>query len=234
MPGNAKGFKVSKFKTFITSSLGRKLIMALTGLFLCLFLVAHLAGNLQLLIPGEHGKLAFNEYSKFMTSNPFIKVMSYVTYLSIIFHALDGWAFTFYNRQARPVGYAMNKPQRNTIWSSRNMGILGTLVFIFIVIHMRDFWFNYHWGDLGVDANGNTDLHAIVIESFQHLWYVILYVIGMVALGYHLVHGFASGFQTLGINHDKYTPVIKKVGIAFAILIPAAFAVIPIYVYLVY
>ena len=126
----------------LKSSIAKKYWMSLTGLFLCLFLVGHLLGNLQLIFSDA---LAFNLYALFMTTNPAVKILSYVTYISILFHAIDGIILTIQNRRARPIGYAMNKPQRNTIWASRNMAVLGTLILVFIVTHMVNFWAVMHF-----------------------------------------------------------------------------------------
>jgi succinate dehydrogenase / fumarate reductase cytochrome b subunit len=119
--------------------------MALTGLFLCLFLIGHLAGNLQLLVPDNAEN--FNQYAAFMTSNPAIKALSYLTYISIVFHAIDGIVLTIQNQKARPKGYAMEKPGANSSWSSRNMALLGTLILIFIVTHMISFWARMHFDE---------------------------------------------------------------------------------------
>ncbi|GGD21140.1 hypothetical protein GCM10011343_09490 [Flavobacterium orientale] len=116
--------------------------MALTGLFLCLFLVGHLAGNLQLIFGTP---LQFNEYALFMTTNPAVKILSYVTYISILFHVVDGFLLTIQNRKARPVGYAKTNPGANSSFSSRNMAVLGTLVLIFIATHMTNFWAKMHF-----------------------------------------------------------------------------------------
>ncbi|MNK22880.1 hypothetical protein D3C87_411620 [compost metagenome] len=126
----------------IKSSLAKKYWMALTGLFLCLFLVGHLIGNLQLIFSDA---LHFNQYALFMTTNPAIKALSYLTYISIIFHAIDGILLTVQNRKARPIGYVMNNPSKNTIWASRNMAVLGTVILVFIVTHMVSFWGRMHF-----------------------------------------------------------------------------------------
>lgn len=219
----------------LKSSIVKKYWMAATGLFLCLFLVGHLAGNFQLFIPGEAGKIQFNEYAVFMTTNPLVKLLSYLTYASVLFHAIDGVVLTMQNKKARPVQYAYNKPSANSIWSSRNMGILGTIMLVFIVMHMGQFWFKYKFGDVPymetADGEKMKDLHTIVMAAFQQSWIVALYVISMVAMGFHLWHGFSSAFQSMGVNHPKYTPVIKKIGYAFAVLVPLGFAIIPIYLF---
>lgn len=125
----------------LKSSIAKKYWMALTGLFLCTFLVGHLAGNLQLVFStGEEGKRAFNEYAYFMAHNPAIKLLSYVTYISILFHIVDGFMLTFQNKKARPVGYAYNKPGANSSMASRNMAVLGTLILVFLATHMANFW----------------------------------------------------------------------------------------------
>ena len=228
----------------LKSSLAKKYWMAFTGLFLCLFLVGHLLGNLQLLLPvSEAAKDQFNEYALFMTTNPAVKVLSYLTYLSIIFHAIDGVLLTIHNRKARPQGYVSFKPSTNTMWSSRNMGILGTVILAFIVIHMTMFWGEMKFGGLDdtiyTTENGAEvkDLYTLTIKTFQDAQYgliwAIAYGLAMLAIGFHLSHGFASGFQSLGVNHPKYNGFIRKFGYAFAVLVPLAFAVIPFYIHFV-
>lgn len=213
----------------LQSTLGRKLVMALTGLFLVTFLIVHLSGNFQLLM-NDNG-LAFNAYAKFMTSNPLIKTASYILYAGIIIHVVWSILLTIQNRKARPVRYAVERAEANSAWNSRNMGLLGTIILIFLVIHLRNFWYEMHFGQIGVDLNGNKDLYSVVSAAFAKPLYVALYVLSMIGLGYHLAHGFASGFQTLGLNHPKYTPFIKKLGLLISILIPAGFALIPILMY---
>lgn len=218
----------------LSSSLGRKVVMSLTGLFLCSFLIVHAGGNLQLF--ASDGGRAFNEYSHFMTHNPIISTIAYLLYGSIILHAVMALILTRHNREARPTKYAYSKPEANSLWSSRNMGILGTVMLVFIIVHMRHFWYETHFGALKPIDYGNgevKDLYTEVAEAFKNGWYVIGYVVSMVAVGYHLVHGFQSGFQTLGIRHKKYTPLIKAVGVyGFGVLIPVLFAIMPIYMFL--
>lgn len=128
----------------LKSSIAKKYWMALTGLFLCLFLVGHLIGNLQLIYGTP---LQFNQYALFMTTNPAVKALSYVTYFSILFHAIDGILLTIQNRKARPIKYAKNNAAANTIWASRNMAVLGTLILVFIVTHMTNFWAKMHFDE---------------------------------------------------------------------------------------
>ena len=132
----------------LSSSIAKKWWMALTGLFLCLFLVGHLIGNLQLIfVTGVEGKRAFNEYAYFMTHNIFIKIMSYATYLSILLHAVDGILLTIKNKKSRPIKYAYNKPGANSSTSSRYMAVLGSAILIFIVMHMSSFWAVMHFDE---------------------------------------------------------------------------------------
>ena len=211
-------------------TIGRKLLMALSGLFLILFLTGHVAGNLQLFF--DDGGLAFNEYGKFMSTNPGVKVLSYLTYFSIILHVIYSIILTRLNQQARPDKYAYSGGDKGSVWTSRNMGILGTIILIFIVIHLRNFWYEYRFGSLPTMANSDlVDLYTLVKTSFSQWWYVLLYVVSMVFLGFHLSHGFQSAFQTLGLNHKAYTPVIQKIGLAYSIIVPALFASIPIYMF---
>jgi succinate dehydrogenase / fumarate reductase, cytochrome b subunit len=216
------------FVTLFTSTLGRKLIMALTGLFLISFLVIHLIGNLQLL--KSDGGEAFNVYAYFMTHNPVIKTISYSLYASILIHALWALFLSVQNRKARGAqGYAV--VNKASSLAARNMGILGTVIFIFIVIHMKDFWAVMHWGTVPTktyDGQEVKDLYSLVAGAFSQAWYVGLYSISMFMLAFHLWHGFVSAFQTLGLNHSKYNPAIKFVGKVFAIVVPALFAWIPI------
>lgn len=218
-------------KTF-SSTLGRKLIMALTGLFLILFLVVHLAGNLQLLIP-DNGE-SFNIYAQNMATNPFIKVVSIGNFAFILIHVIYSIALTQSNKSARPVGYAINKSSTNSAWSSRNMGILGTVILIFLLVHLKDFWYEFKFGQIPTaEYNGDTfkNVFAIVSEAYSNIFYVAFYVVAMGFLAFHLSHGFASAFQTLGLNHVKYSPLINKVGIVFSIIVPALFALIPLVLY---
>jgi succinate dehydrogenase / fumarate reductase, cytochrome b subunit len=205
--------------------------MALTGLFLILFLVVHLAGNLQLL--HDDGGRAFNIYAQVMTTNPFIKAISYVNYFFILLHIFIAIVLTARNKKARGVGYTVEK--NSSTWSSRNMGILGTIIAIFLVIHLKGFWYEMHWGGIPTadyDGASYKNLFAVVDVAYNQIWYVVVYVVSMIFLAFHLYHGFGSSFQTLGLNHIKYNGLIKFVGVAFSIIVPALFALIPIIMYL--
>lgn len=252
------------FAFLFTSSIGRKIVMALTGLFLCLFLVVHLIGNLQLL-KADSG-YAFNKYALFMTTNPLIKTVSYGLYAMILLHAIKGLYLAYSNYKARKSRYGVNAGNSNSKWTSRNMAILGSIIFIFIGIHMGDFWREYKFGgevqwkeynqdyssgqitvkDFNASAhqmmyhkdgeNFHTfvgkDLYGAVWKSFSEWWISVFYVLSMFVLGLHLLHGFQSAFQTLGVNHPRYTPLIKGIGLLYSIIVPLLFAIIPLFVLL--
>src|SRR5690606_36233032 len=151
----------------LKSSLAKKYWMAFTGLFLCMFLVGHLAGNLQLLVSGEAARDQFNEYALFMSTNPVVRVLSILTFASIIFHAIDGVILTINNRNARPKGYVSYKPSANTKWPSRNMGILGTVILAFLVIHLVNFWGEMKFG--GLDDTIYTTADGAVVKDLYTL-----------------------------------------------------------------
>jgi len=206
--------------------------MALTGLFIILFLAVHLAGNLQLL-KHDDGE-AFNVYAFFMTHNPLIKTISYVNYAFFIFHMVWALMLTRRNSAARgAVGYAVHSG-KSSIWSSRNMGFLGSVILFFLVVHMRQFWGEMHFGDVPTktyDGKEVKDLYTTVMLAFGSGWYVALYCVSMIAIAFHLWHGFISAFQTLGLNHQRYNPVINVVGKGFAVVVPGLFALIPLVIY---
>jgi succinate dehydrogenase / fumarate reductase, cytochrome b subunit len=220
------------FIDLFSSTLGKKLMMALTGLFLILFLLIHLIGNLQLM--KDDGGHAFNVYADFMGHNPIIQLISKGNFFFILLHIGISTFLTIKNRAARgPEGYAV-KSSKSSIWSSRNMGILGTIILVFLVVHLKDFYWQMHYGQMAsvsYDGKEVKDIYTVVAEMFTINWYVALYVFCMFGVAFHLWHGFTSAFQTLGLNHMKYNPVISFVGKAFSIIVPALFALIPIWMF---
>lgn len=211
---------------YLGSSLGQKLLMSLTGLFLIQFLVVHLIGNLALL-KGDGG-MAFNEYSEFMGHFLPIKIVSYLLYGGILLHTFVGIGSAIANKKSRGQGYA-KKASSGTSFASRNMALLGTLVLAFILMHMSQFWFNSKFGAV---KQGELSYYEYAQDIFGNPIWVALYVIGQIVLFLHLSHGFQSAFQTLGLNHNKYTPVIKATGYVIAILLPLGFAAVALGMYL--
>ncbi|MCX8107144.1 MAG: succinate dehydrogenase cytochrome b subunit [Ignavibacterium album] len=218
------------FTTFANSSLGKKFIMAITGSFLIIFLIIHLIGNITLYF----GPDAFNGYVKTLdVIKPLIRVIELVLLSAFIFHILNGVRLWWENKQARPVTYKVNGSPENSSLFSRTMFVSGSIIFIFLVLHLGTFFwrFNVH------DPQQLADTHQyydIVVGFFQIWWYVLLYIVAMVLLGFHLNHGFQSAFQTFGWNHKKYTPLIKKIGTAYAIIMAIGFASMPIYFFFFY
>lgn len=215
----------------LQSTLSRKNMMALTGLFLCFFLVIHLLGNLQLLLPEDKAVVSFNNYSTLLSGNIFIKIVSYVLYFSLIAHAVDALFITLRNRKS-VVKYAYDDRKKASKWYSRNMGILGTILLVFLVIHFKDFWYSYKFGSIPYDANGNKDLYQIVVNAFHTGWYVVFYILSLLALGYHLLHGFKSAARSLGLYHPRYAAYVQKIGVAYSYAITIGFIIIPLYIYL--
>ncbi len=204
--------------------------MGLTGLFLISFLVVHCFINS--LIFFNDGGLTFNIGAAFMAHNWLIRAGELVLFAGLIIHMVQALILTLENRKARPIGYAKVDGAANSSWYSRSMGLLGTLLLIFLIIHLTHFWVKSRFTGLpGEDVNGNENLYMVMQQTFQMLWVVIVYCLAMISLAYHLLHGFQSAFQTLGLNHKKYTPLIKMIGVGFSIIIPFIFALMPILMY---
>ena len=202
--------------------------MGLTGLFLISFLIVHCFIN-ALIFANDGGHL-FNEGAEFMGTNPIIRTMEIVLFIGLILHIVKGLSLWGQNNKARPVKYAMQDGKANSTWYSRSMGLLGTLLLMFLIIHLRHFWVVSRFTD--EITSGRETLFNEMKEVFEQLWVVILYVLAMGSLAYHLMHGFQSAFQTLGMNHKKYTPAIQSVGLWFSIIISIVFASMPVVMYL--
>lgn len=204
----------------IHTSIARKFLMGLTGLFLVVFLLVHLIGNL-LVLKSDAGA-AFNAYSELLLSSVFIRIVEYGLVVGFLLHIILGVILSFENKKARPVGYAVNRWSANSSWYSRHMKSTGGIILIFLVVHLETFF--YHHRIVGTDHT----MYESVVLAFQSLPYSLFYIAAMVLLAFHLMHGFESAFQTLGLRHNKYTPLLSLVGKAFSILVPAGFAAIPI------
>lgn len=212
---------------FLQSSLGKKIIMSITGLFLISFLIIHAIINS--LIFFNDGGVIFNEGSEFMAHNPIVRIIEIVLFAGIILHSIQALILTFQNNKARPVKYVVNNGKANSRWYSRSMGLLGTLLLLFLVIHLKDFWVVSRLTD--EITSGRETMYGEMLEVFENPFAVGIYLLGVISLGYHLLHGFQSAFQSLGINHPKYTPVIKAFGFWFSIIIAVIFASMPVAMY---
>ncbi len=213
---------------FLQSSLGKKLVMGVTGIFLISFLVVH--ATLNSFIFFNDGGVLFNEGAEFMSHNPVIRIMEIVLFIGIIIHIVQALILTIQNNKARPIKYAINNGGSNSKWYSRSMGLLGTLLLLFLIIHLKHFWVVSRFTN--EITSGEETLFGEMKEVFESPLLVLVYVLGVISLGYHLLHGFQSAFQTLGLNHPKYTPIIKAFGFWFSIIISVVFASMPISIYL--
>ena len=216
------------WKHFFTSSIGRKFIMGFTGIFLILFLIVH-AGINSCIFLNDHG-VTFNKMARFMSHNWIMRFLEIGLFAGLIAHIIQGLSLTFQNKKARPVDYYFNQPSKNSKWYSRSMGILGTLLLLFLVMHLSHFYVDTKVALYSGDKP--HDLFDEMKEVFSINWVVILYLVGVVSLFWHLYHGFQSAFQTLGINHKRYTPLIKTIGTVYALIICILFALMPVAIHL--
>ena len=213
---------------YLGSSIGKKQVLAVSGLMLCIFLIVHLSGNLLILVGPE----AFNTYAHTLATNPFITVAEISLAMVFLTHIILAIKITMENQAARPQEYFLKRPTgRGATFASSSMPYTGLIILIFLILHLIHFRFgkapmvDYH----GVAMR---DLHVLVMDLFKKPLYVFWYIFAQVSLGVHLSHGFSSAFGTLGLHHPKYTPLIKKLGIVFAIIIAAGFSTISIWAYL--
>lgn len=210
----------------IKSSLARKVVMALSGLFLVFFLAQHFTINITSVIDPE----TFNTWSHFMGYNPLVQyVLQPVLIAGVIIHFVMGFVLELQNRNARGVNYVKYKGSANAPWVSRNMIWSGLVVLAFLGLHMYDFWvheMSYKYVDFLPEDP--TRYYEETVEKFAPFWRTVLYVVSFVLLSLHLWHGFASSFQSMGVN-NKYTPAIKTFSKIFAVAIPLGFAFIALY-----
>ena len=215
------------FSFLLNSSIGKKIIMGITGLCLVAFLVVHCFVN-SMIFANDGGKL-FNSAAEFMAHNVFIRTMEIFLFLGIILHALQGLNLVFKNMGARKINYYKNDGAANSKWYSRSMGLLGTLLMLFLILHLKHFWYVSRLTE--EITSGDETLFGEMKEVFANPIIVAVYLIGVISLAYHLMHGFQSAFQTLGFNHKKYTPFIKSFGFWFSIIISVFFAAMPLAVH---
>lgn len=208
---------------FLSSSIGKKFVMGATGLFLISFLVVHCAINACVFF--NDGGETFEYYAHFMGTNMIVHVIEVGLFAGIFLHIIQAYILYFQNNSKRPVKYAVNSGSKNSKWYSRSMTLLGTLLLMFLIIHIKHFWIESRI--TGFDSP-DENLFTQMKEIFKEPWVIAVYSLAMISLAYHLLHGFQSAFQTFGITHKKYTPFIKAFGIAFSILVPLIFAMMPI------
>lgn len=208
---------------FLQSSLGKKLLMGLTGLFLISFLIVHVSINACIYF--NDGGETFNAAAHFMAHNPVIRILEIGLFVGLLAHIFQALILTLQNNKARPVKYAVPAGNVSSKWYSRSMGILGSLLLLFLVVHLANFWVPTKQA---VFSGTEHDTFAGLREVFSKWYLVLIYLVGVASLCYHLLHGFQSAFQSLGLNHKKYTPMIKSLGFWFSIVISLLFASMPI------
>lgn len=234
------------WKQVFTSSIGQKITMSLTGIFLILFLIVHVGLNAciwaTLFDKNDHGRM-FNVAANFMGTMVVIRIIEWGLFAFIFIHAIQGLVLEASNRTKRNVQYAVNYGNRGSRWYSRSMGLLGTLILLFLILHWINFWIPSRFTGVK-DQSGNTlefivpgtnihmhNLFALMQITFSHLWVVIVYVLGCISLLYHLLHGFYSAFKTIGVYNKRYLIMIRWAGYIFSIVVCVAFAMMPISFY---
>jgi succinate dehydrogenase / fumarate reductase, cytochrome b subunit len=227
-----------KWSEFFTSSVGKKIVMAVTGLSLILFLIVHVTVNACMwaivFVPGDNGEV-FNKAAHWLGSTLVPRVLEIGLFLFIIIHVIQGYVLEVQNRQKRGINYQIKMGSEGSRWYRKSMGLLGTLIFLFLIVHIADFWIPSRFGGLNeiyYDGKEYHNLYGKMIEVFQNPYIVTLYIVGCISLAYHLIHGFQSSFRTIGVSNKKYMAMINGTGIAFSIIVSLLFAMMPVSVYL--
>jgi succinate dehydrogenase / fumarate reductase cytochrome b subunit len=218
-----------KWSEIFTSSIGKKWVMALTGIFLVLFLIVHV--SLNACIWANDGGEMFNQGAHFMGGTVVPRILEIGLMAGFLLHIIQGLMLEFQNRSKRKKGYAVPMGNRGSKWYSRSMGLLGTLILLFLVIHLVHFWIPNRSSQgwlLGEEIN----LYERMKEVFQVEWVVAVYILGCISLAWHLLHGFQSAFRTIGVSNKKYLAMLNAIGVGFSIIVPLAFALMPLSFYL--
>jgi succinate dehydrogenase / fumarate reductase, cytochrome b subunit len=206
--------------------------MSLTGIFLISFLVVHVGINAC--IWANDGGQMFNLASHFMGTTVVIRILEVGLFAGLLLHIIQGLILEVQNRTRRRIGYAVNLGNRGSKWYSRSMGLLGTLLLFFLIMHLSHFWVPSRFTELSTtDINGKevANQYVEIIRVFQNPLIVVLYVLGCISLMYHLLHGFQSAFRTLGVPNGKYIKLIKGFGFGFSVIVSLTFAMMPISVF---
>ncbi len=217
-----------------SSSIGKKIVMALTGIFLIIFLVVHCYVNANVFFPNAQEN--FNRAAHFMGTNLLIRVTEIGLFAGFILHIIQGYKLELQNRSSRKSRYAVNAGNKTSKWYSRSMALLGTLILLFLIMHLVHFWVPSRFGGLtevkyGSDPIVFHNLYAQMQDTFAPMWVVVVYILGCISLSWHLLHGVQSAAQTLGWTNKKYTSMIKSIGFGFSIIVPLIFALMPIFIH---
>ena len=230
-----------KWSEFFTSSVGKKFVMAVTGLSLILFLIVHVTVNACMwavvLVPDDNGEV-FNKAAHWLGQTLVPRVLEIGLFVFFIIHIIQGYVLEVQNRRRRGIGYKVPMGSEGSTWYRKSMGLLGTLVFLFLIVHIADFWIPSRFGGLDEvmydDSPGKAyhNLYGQMAIVFQNPWIVVLYIIGCISLAWHLIHGFQSSFRTLGVSNKKYLAILNGTGWIFSIIVCLLFAMMPISMYL--
>jgi succinate dehydrogenase / fumarate reductase cytochrome b subunit len=230
-----------KWSEFFTSSVGKKLVMAFTGLFLISFLIVHVGINAcifaDLFDDTDNGEM-FNKAAHFMGSSYLIRLMEVGLFAGIFAHIIQGYMLEAKNRSRRKQGYAVSMGSQGSAWYKKSMGLLGTLILLFLIVHISHFWvpsrITYADTLSEISYNNGKPMHDVfskMIEVFQSPVWVIVYILGCFSLAWHLLHGFQSSFRTIGVHNKRWIGVVKGLGVAFSIIVPILFALMPVSIY---
>jgi len=230
-----------KWSQFFTSAVGRKIVMALTGLFLISFLVVHVGLNscvfndLPIFNPDDDGSM-FNRAAFYMGNSLVIRIMEIGLFAGFILHIIQGYAVELKNRSRRKQGYKVDLGNRGSTWMSRSMAVLGTLIFLYLVLHVSQFWIPSRiTQNVPQEHYNGKEMHnmfLLMYDTFQQGWVVIVYLIGVGALLFHLLHGFHAAFRSVGVHNKKYLSLLKGLGYGFSVTVCLLFALMPISMYL--
>lgn len=217
--------------------------MALSGLFLISFLVVHVGLNacifndLPIFNPDDDGSM-FNRAAAFMGDSYAIRIIEIGLFAFFLLHIIQGYVVEISNRKKRKQGYQISLGNRGSTWMSRSMAILGTLIFLYLIVHISQFWIPSRVTG-GLEERtyfGNTkeyhDLYLKMYDTFQSTWVVVLYLVGVGALFFHLLHGFHAAFRSIGVHNKKYLSLLKGLGYGFSVIVCVLFALMPISMYL--
>ncbi|MDR3198183.1 MAG: succinate dehydrogenase cytochrome b subunit [Planctomycetaceae bacterium] len=211
---------------FICSSIGKKLIMSLSGLFLTVFLVVHVSLNLTAL----YSRKLYETACEFMDTNIFVQIMVPVLASGFVVHIICSIIITLKNQTARPVKYLVTNKANASSWASKNMFVLGVIVFGFLGLHFCHFWAKMQLQH--ILGNDGANAYDLLVELFSKWYYCVLYIIWVCALYFHISHGFWSAFQSIGLNNSKWIPRLQLIAKIYAIVVTLAFISIPVYFFL--
>ncbi len=224
-----------KWSEFFTSAVGKKLVMGLTGLFLIIFLVVHMGVNAC--IWANDGGLMFNKAAHYMGSTVVIRIMEVGLFIGIFLHIIQGYVLSASNVSKRKTGYAVPMGNKGSKWYSRSMGLLGTILLLFFILHWWHFWIPSRFTGMEEILIPGTEkklynVYGLMKITFSELWVVIVYVIACFSLFWHLLHGFQSAFRTMGLHNKRFVAMVQSAGVGFSVIVPLVFAMMPVSMYL--